>query len=406
MLTTTSLAKHLDESKKSDITDFQVKCLWFTDYRIYNLFPLTYNNIQPISSDDQLNFNICGNTETLCNNEQSRVVVRSGSECIRLSRDFKSNSRFELISDSKDDTKYDSGLKIMLPSGDAISPGSDVKYNTTLLLECDKEDKATSKFTFYSIEFTKGVKDVVLRGKTKSACPEEGVLKYVQYIFTFRFYTGPAIILIGLLFALFGLQLYKGTMLLVCVGTSTLIAFFFVLPLFPDHDVKVFWIVIGIGVLVGLLIGFLILNLQVLIFILLGGTLGFLLSDFALKIVAMFEVVNDWITYVTWGILVLLGMTLGYFLADLIIVIGTSFIGFYFIIFGASLLLNIPLTIIIEMSRNGEFDQIAQEFGWPFMVVLAVASLVFLVGLFYQISLKNKTAEVSRNEKYERIYVS
>lgn len=121
------------------------------------------------------------------------------------------------------------------------------------------------------------------------------------------------------------------------------------------------FVILGIGICLGLAISYFLINVTVLFVMAVGGYMGYTLGIFMYHLVLDFVHASPEIVY--WGtiiVCVILCALIALWAAKHIMIIGTSLGGGYAVIRGASLYIgNFPQeTVVIDLIKRNEWDQL------------------------------------------------
>jgi hypothetical protein len=177
-------------------------------------------------------------------------------------------------------------------------------------------------------------------------------------------YFGAALIIIGLFLNYFGIKFLKVTIVLIItlsVMTFMIIVAFSVFSFINYQSTNAVWIVLAIGLAIGLGLSFFLIKAVKLVTMILGGYCGYIIGNVAYttalnRIHASPEVIY-WVSIVIF-IIVFALLTLC--IAKHALIIGCCVAGSYGIIRGASLYIGYfpNENIIMDLIKRGEFNQL------------------------------------------------
>ena len=138
---------------------------------------------------------------------------------------------------------------------------------------------------------------------------------------------------VGLVLGILGSKLIPVTIFIGCVLAIMLIAIFFVFSVFGVQTQWVVWLVLGLSLVVGLIIGYFMTSFRRVFFAIFGGFLGFLLAEFLYSLFLHNISGNQHVIYwVTVGVAVVIFVIVAFIFFNGIIIISTSFVGSYGVI--------------------------------------------------------------------------
>ena len=135
----------------------------------------------------------------------------------------------------------------------------------------------------------------------------------------------------------------------------------FFLDLFNISQVYVIWIFLAIGVVIGIILAYFIMNSTKLVIAIIGGYSGYILGIFLYQIVFIYIDSNSKVVYwVTIVVCLTICALLAIFITKHMLIIATCLIGGYAIIRGASLYIgHFPdEKIIMNLLANKEWEQL------------------------------------------------
>lgn len=285
-------------------------------------------------------------------------------------------------------------------------------YKVIWTLKCDPNLKITD------IKDIKVIDDsgcqLNLEAKTKASCPIANFYTIWKFLNNYNYITIPVIILIGIFQLFLGLRMFKVTVFIICVITITIFLFilFFQIILHNGAKSYIIWIVLSISVIAGILFGILISSYRKLLFIIMGGLIGYILSSLIYGLVLRYVKSNPDIVYwITTVLCILVFCIIGYFFKKLIVVFGTTIIGSYLIVRGLSLIIGgYPSeSIIIDLIKNHETEQIKEFLNYKIYIYAVLFVILSVIGIFVQYKItkgfefdeeENKEIVLSYQEEY------
>jgi hypothetical protein len=170
-------------------------------------------------------------------------------------------------------------------------------------------------------------------------------------------------VLIGFFLLILGTKLLKATTIVVSIISVVTVSLVIFYNFFQVYTLSSVWIVLSVGFILGLLLGYLMIKLTNWFFAMMGGYLGYVIGIFIynllLKFVEYDAKVLYWITLL--GSIFLFAM-LALWIIKHILILGTSICGAYAVIRGASLYIGeFPdEDIILDLLKHQEFSQLEQ----------------------------------------------
>ena len=177
------------------------------------------------------------------------------------------------------------------------------------------------------------------------------------------------------------------------------------IPSLIDTEKKL-GILLGAGFLVGTFVGYLIKAKITVFTIMLGISMGYSVAEIIYQFIQGFIEWNP--TYLYYATIILCcigGIVVGYYLVKTVMILGTSIVGGYIVMRGATVIFGnyIDEDQFVDLVKNGEYEQIRDmKNGWVYAYLgLWVVMIVF--GFYYQcIGHKKKESnskEIEKNSK-------
>lgn len=223
-------------------------------------------------------------------------------------------------------------MELALSEGETCKNDPSKKYETIYQVVCDKN--ATSprfdpSFTFNSDLCTNKIKVYSIAG-----CPQLNFYSIFRSVVSNKYIFGPVLMALGIFLCFFGNYFFFVLCLLIGVLTVSFLTLFVIFSnIHIVFSTGVFWGVIAVTVVIGIIVGFLLTKNEWIIDYVIGGISGFFLGLFLYNFV--FNRINSnpkivfWVTIVSSiGLVILLVMLFKSF----VVICGTSFIGAYGII--------------------------------------------------------------------------
>lgn len=344
-----------------------LKCFWLEtkNFIVFDLKKLENSNITPFQfvskNKTVVYYNFCENVkQKTCNGSNYQILTHtSDKDCKPLSGSFKNKNTWELI-DSNDINK---GVQITLNSiTDQKCNDKGENYVVTYEIQCDKE--ALNPIILNGDEFDIKKCQNTLKFKTIHACPDTNILSIIKFFESKKEIFASIIIIGGLYLLILGTKLIGPTTYLISVVCIASIVFIVLIQFtIPSNAVDiVIWVVLGISVIAGGVIGFVITKYkQQVLGLLLGGYSGYLVGTLLYTSVTcrFFPDYALLVNIMTDVLMIIIFMLIAYFFFKYIVMLCTSLIGSYGIVRGIGTLVgNFPSErVIISLLQNGEKEQ-------------------------------------------------
>jgi hypothetical protein len=240
--------------------------------------------------------------------------------------------------------------------------GGGKNYTITYEMKCVNQDDFLLKITNEKeIDISKC--DNVIKVLSTEACPKINYYVVSAFIESNKSYLGAIIIVLGVFLIFLGAKFLKVTILLVAMISSITIFFLFYYNIFSPENENTVWILLSVGSLVGLGLGYLMIKFTKGATMVIGGYLGYLVSVFIYNIMLKYIHSNPqmvyWIT--TIGCIFVFAL-LSLWIAKITLIVSTSVIGGYAVIKGASFYIGYfpSENIIRDLIRYEEYDELKE----------------------------------------------
>ncbi len=176
-------------------------------------------------------------------------------------------------------------------------------------------------------------------------------------------YLGALVIAIGVFLVIFGVKFIKVTVFVSGVISCITVCIMIYFNIFINNSTTTVWIVLGVGLILGVILSWFLVKITNLFFMILGGYLGYTLGIFLYNLFLNFihadPKVIFWVTIL--GSIVL-GAVLSLWLVKHILIISTSVCGAYAVIRGVSLYIgHFPNeSVILDLIQHQEWEQFPQ----------------------------------------------
>ena len=343
-----------------------IKCLWVTAKNAYSLQKLQNkeNDYEKEFEDGKLILNFCQNTNTQIDNKESNstVLLKNNENIIRLSGSIDGEDENKNVwSELSDDNK--TGIVIRLVEGDYCTEYE--KHQTTLKIYCDEE--GDNNF-LDSLKYTMVTNDTckhIITAKSVYGCSLVSTYLLKQLVNEYNILFAIIFVILGIPLCLVGYRYITITIMLIASIVGCYLITLFVLSSFPSlvtSETKL-WILIVVGLLLGCGIGYFMRGEIKSDVMLCGAFLGYSCATFVYQIVQNYISWDPtYLYYGTVGVCIVVGAIIGFCMVKPIIILGTSCLGGYLIMRGASLILGNYLdeNAIIDLIKNQEYEQLVQ----------------------------------------------
>lgn len=212
------------------------------------------------------------------------------------------------------------------------------------------------------------------------------------------------IALIGLFLLTLGNRLLKATTFLICVLFLTIFLFVFlfqyIIPSYTADWVK--YIVLGVGVVGGIILGIFVVSRRKIIFGIFLGTLsGYFLGSILFVMIISKAVSPKLVVEIfTYIICIAVLIVLSICLFTPLIIVCTSFLGSYAFIRAISILAGgFPSeSAIIDMIKKGETEELKKLMNWKFYIYIAAIMVLFALSLVIQIKIRPKGDDEDKDD--------
>ena len=422
------LVNHEEENLEGIESIINVKCLWANDLDVYSLQTLQNKDqdyeyeigqsTNLTTETKKVIFNFCQNTLTQ-ENLNSTVLYEVTDEF-----GIKTYTRF---SGPIDTTNYNetlehkinewenftqgnsSGIRIKLVSGDVcLTKNSVSQHITTLEITCDAYTTQNISDTIDVSDFNQEGCEHTIRFRSVSGCTLNSTYLLRKLIHEYRIIFSIICIIFGFLLCFYGSKFIWFTIIIVVAIATVIVGTVAVLSFLPNkiQDDQSLLILIGVIFLIGIIIG-LVLTKAVKAFVfVLGCVLGYSIGLFAYQAIQPLINFNPeilyWVTLI--GCSIIFGLV-ALCILKVILILGTSVIGSFLMIRSiGSLADNYPdETLIIDLIKNGEWDQLTKfRDSWIYIYLLGWA-LLTVVGISVQCHCTKSSSKKEENEgEYKR----
>jgi hypothetical protein len=353
---------------------------------IYDLNTLRVNDKdynRTFSNNDLLAVNMCGKANKNCANKTALATYTSANnQCLTLSGDQNTFIQYRI---SFDNITNSSSLKAFLPPGETCKTNSTAKYTIAYNLVCNK-NQTSPVFDASSFDINKCYNEITLT--SKDACPQYDVYGLWKAIMDNKYIFGSLILVFGAIFAFFGNKFILFTQIMTGVIATLFFTLYFIMSnIHFSLQTWHFWVIIGFCVVLGIIAGYFMSQLEWIIPVFLASMVGFIGGEFLYTIALKYVQTNPTLVY--WLLIVscvIVGALIGYWLSEGIIIVATSIIGAYGVMRGVAFMVGYfpDEKQIYELMNRKEWDQVSHLFTWHVYVYFVFFSIVTLLGLYVQ----------------------
>lgn len=234
-------------------------------------------------------------------------------------------------------------MELALSAGEVCKNDPSRKYETIYQVVCD--EKATVPKFDPNFQFSSDVCTNKLKVYSQAGCPQLNFYSIFLSITSNKFIFGPILIGFGIFLCFFGNYFFFILCLLVGVlSVSFLILFLIFSNVNVALSTGVFWAIIAVTVVLGIIVGVLLSKNEWIVDFVIGGISGFFLGLFLYNFV--FNRINSNPKVVFWFTIVIsIALVIGlvFLFKTFVVICGTSFIGAYGIIRVNNLFFNFVL---------------------------------------------------------------
>jgi hypothetical protein len=196
-------------------------------------------------------------------------------------------------------------------------------------------------------------------------------------------FLGIIIICLGFFLLMFGAKFLKVTVVIVGTLVMLSLSFLVMFNFFSVSSNTVVWVVVAVSFVLGLAFSYFLSNLLTLFVMIVGGYMGYTFGLFLYNLVLNFIHASPTLVY--WGTLIVcaaIGAFMALKAAKHVMIIGTSLVGGYGVIRGASLYIgNFPNeNMVIDLIKHGEWNQLQGVRLFIFILLVVESIHLFLFG--------------------------
>ena len=383
-------------NNKSDDSKINVKCLWVNKYNVYSLQKIQKKNgeYRKEINDGEVIFNFCQNTVT---DPESTVVWNNTGNLIKVAGSIDGSSKNKNKWNEINDETDDKGLFITLAKGEKCNDEKD--HQTYLRIICDdsvQKNKFLENIEFSGFYEGSCTHKIDMRSLYGCALTDLYLLKKILNKYWYIF--SLLLIALGGFLCFYGHKIIWLTAISVTGLFCCFVISILVLNLLPFliKTESSLWILLLVGLGVGVAIGIFIKKKTKLFAGLLGASMGYTVSLF------FYQIIQNNITwnpqalyYITIAIFIVLGVMFGYFLYNSVLIIGTCILGGYVAMRGVSIIFGqyIDEGQFVDLIKSGEIEELKEiRNGWIY-AYLGLWLILIIGGLYVQCRIYKKSSD-------------
>lgn len=357
-----------------------------------------------IDNNFLIKYNFCDTLINTCNSVKASIIKEDKNSCSVLSGNAIENNKMRLINEEDPNE----GVIIDFNDGEPCKTSgtpSSVKWN----IKCNEEAKLGEIYVNSNITtFDENKCEYIFYSTSKDACPKVNFYIISSFLIEYKSFIGAIIIVFGLFLCILGLKVLKITIFFTTTAFSfiLLFVFMFIIILPRGTDLFVVWIVAGCSIGLGILFGIVGVYYRRIFFTIMGGMIGFIIGNIFFVAVLSHIQWNSTLLYIlTLLIFIIVFAIISYFFMKIIIILGTSMIGSYSIIWGISLYAgHYPSeSIIIDLINRGEREEIDKLMTWHVYIYISSMFILFIISVVFQFMINKNidlgTENISVNNK-------
>ena len=386
-----------EETKNEDGKYINVKCLWVNKYDVYSLQKLQNKNKDYVKEFDKgkIIFNLCQNTVSKVGNLKSNSTFlweKTDGNITQISGSIDGEG--DLKNTWSDFTEYENssltGIAITFVDGEKCESESTLNHKTIFKLYCDAKISDDDFLKSVNLDsFDKSLCTHVISAKSAYGCPLNSTYLLTKVFQEYKIFFIIFFLILGLFLCYFGHKFVTLTIIIVTgiIGCSiiTLCVLNFISSLITTE--KSLFILLGVGLVVGVAIGFFLKSAVKCYVVMVGGTLGYSVAIFIYQIIQNYIDWNpEYLYYATVGVCCVIGGILGLCALKAVNIIGTAVLGGYITMRAFTIWFGgyNEEAQIIELFKNQEYEQLKEiQNGWIF-AYLGLWVLLSFGGACYQ----------------------
>ena len=378
-----------------DELNFNVRCIWFSSYEIYDFSRFTHQYSYLLTDGSQIDYSLCGNVSQICAESPARFVLRrQDGTCDNLSAGLETNAAFFKYTF----LRYYDQIQVSFKQNEK----SENSAKVVVFIDCSEDDSRDAKeFNFDSSEYLPDQNTYVLKGKSQTACLQKGITQFMGAQASFKYVLGPVLLIIGFLISYMPLRMVKLVMALV-TGFVFLLVVDGVTEEILENTHSQFnpVLLITAAFFIGLLVGVFLVRREKMLVYTAGVFFGIVFSlviNLFVTIVIFSSKIFFFTNLVFWIFIgLLIAKKAPTYVVPLVILIE----GYYLKAYAMTYMFGMPLIIITYLARNEETQQIVDHIGVLFFCIQGVLFLILNVSLF------RKFREIRGEVKKERELVA
>lgn len=319
--------------------------------------------------------------------------IKEGEKCTRLTGTIDGDNKAKLYNKwsvmTDPVSKNVTGVKLDFIQGDICEANPTEFYKIIYEVKCDsagKDNEITLNFAPLKEDTLTACK-YTISGSAKAACPFLNYYIVSAFFSQYASFLGALIMIIGIVFFTVGLKFIFVTIVVTCSFAVALILFLFIFNIFTISEYYHVWIILGVGLVIGALLGFFLLKAIKVCFFIIGAcfgyTIGIFLSTFILEWVSWNPEILYWIiicvSILCFGLLTM-------WIVKHALIVATSFMGAYLFCRGLSLYVGgFPdENTIMDLIKKQEWDKLADYRTPAVYGYLAGIVVLTIIGIVIQ----------------------
>lgn len=380
------------ETKLREVS-FSVKCMLVDGFNLYDLTNLAKN---PEDEDRLKDFNVTIDGKTIfynfcydlakensCNaTSNTQVSASTDITCDQLTDKIGMGNKWKIS---------DSMVEIDLNANPNASYHT-VKYQ----IECNKTyygkyANFIKEKSYFNKATSNGTFETLLYFESQYGCPQIEFYSFWKFINDFDWLFAIILIGVGMFECILGQKLLVATAF---IGSCTavviiicIIFFQFILP--PGPSQWIIWVILGVSIIIGIIVGAIVAkNHKKCLALLLGGISGFFLGELLFNLFGNKITFNPTAVHVIFIIVCIIVMIiLSFILSTFIIILSTSFTGAYMVVRGISFFAgDFPSEVtVIDLTKAGEIDQLKLLITWKlyaYLIAIVLLTIISMLGQF------------------------
>ena len=389
-------APEMKSFSEDDPKFINIKCLYSKDYNIYSLQKLENDekDYEIEHEGETIAFNFCRNTKKSQDATFIKYNKDNDTNVTRLSGSIEGDG--ENIN-TWNQILNKTGVVIHFTQGDKCQGNEKHQVILEIICNSDIDDSKFKENPSHYLKILNSSDPCNHKFEMESlyGCSLKSSYLLKQLIEDYKIIFAILFILVGLLLCFMGNNILAITLIIVGGVAGCYLITAFVLNAFPQFitSESYLFLCMGVSLVLGCLIGFLLKGDVQMAIIFFGGYLGYSCTIFVYQIVLNYVEFDAQIVYYTCiGVCIVLGVVISWKLNRAIIILGTAVFGGYVAMRGVSFFAGNYLDegYILDLLKSKEFERLKQvRNSWTY-VYLGAWVLLSLIGVIVQCKNKDK----------------